>query len=234
VIARTTAVVEPGGVLGQVRCAPPLTLRQVRGSGQDGADRCELRLVGTAAGPLAGDDLALSLELQPGARATLRATGASVAQGGGGQRTLAIRAALGEGADLIAEPGVLVVCHGSRIDVRVEIALEAGAAVDWRELIVLGRTGEPAGQATLRWDVTRCGEPVLRQFADLDPALYRGGRVLACALISDPAASVRTAVESAAAVAQRVNDHTVLVSVLSDDAARAVRRLGVLCAQARS
>jgi len=234
VIARTTAVVEPGGVLGTVRCAPPLTLRQVRGEAPDGEQRCELRLVGTAAGPLAGDDLALSLVLRPGARATVRAAGASVAQGGGGERTLAIRAELGEGAELVAEPGVLVVCHGSRIEVRVEIALGAGAAVDWRELIVLGRTGEPAGQATLRWDVTRGGEPVLRQFADLGPALYRGGRVLACALISDPAASMRTAVESAVAVAQRLNDHTVLVSVLEDDAARAVRRLGVLCTQARS
>jgi hypothetical protein len=134
---------------------------------------------------------------------------------------------------LDAEPGALVACAGSRIDVRVEVLLGAGAAVDWRELIVLGRTGEPAGQATLRWDVTRGGEPVLRQFADLGPALYRGGRVLACALISDPAASMRTAVESAVAVAQRLNDHTVLVSVLEDDA-RAVRRLGVLCTQARS
>lgn len=228
-IARTTAVVEPGGVLGAVRCSPPLTLRQVRGE-----DRCELRLVGTAAGPLAGDDLALSLELRPGARATLRAAGASVAQGGGGGRTLAIRAELGEGADLVAEPGTLIACTGSRVEVRVEIALGTGAAVDWRELIVLGRTGEPAGQATLRWDVTRGGEPVLRQFADLSPGLYRGKRVLACALVSDPAASVRTAVESAVAVAQRLNDHTVLVSVLEDDAARAVRRLGVLCTQARS
>ena len=168
-IARTTAVVEPGGVLGAVRCAPPLTLRQVRGEAPDGEQRCELRLVGTAAGPLAGDDLALSLEWLPGARATLRAAGASVAQGGGGARTLAIRAELGEGADLIAEPGTLVACAGSRVDVQVEIALGAGAAVDWRELIVLGRTGEPGGQATLRWDVTRCGEPVLRQFADLGP-----------------------------------------------------------------
>jgi urease accessory protein len=234
VIARTTAVVEPGGVLGEVRCAPPLTLRQVRGEAPDGEQRCELRLVGTAAGPLAGDDLALSLVLRPGARATLRAAGASVAQGGGGGRTLVIRAELGEGADLIAEPGTLVACAGSRVEVRVEVVLGRGAAVDWRELIVLGRTGEPAGQATLRWDVTRCGEPVLRQFADLGPALYRGGRVLACALISDPASTVRTAVESAAAVAQRVNDHTVLVSVLEDDAARAVRRLGVLCTHARS
>ena len=79
VIARTTAVVEPGGVLGELACAPPLTLRQVHGA--DGQGRCELRLVGTAAGPLAGDDLSICLELRPGARATLRATGASVAQG---------------------------------------------------------------------------------------------------------------------------------------------------------
>ena len=78
----------------------------------EATDACELRLVGTAAGPLAGDDLALSLALRAGARATLRAAGASVAQGGGGGRTLAIRAELGDGADLIAEPGTLVVCAG--------------------------------------------------------------------------------------------------------------------------
>ena len=35
--------------------------------------------------------------------------------------------------------------------------------------------------------------------------------------------------ESPSAVAQRVNEHTALISVLSDDAARAVRRLGELC-----
>jgi urease accessory protein len=233
VIARTTAVVEPGGVLGEVRCAPPLTLRQVHISGRCHSERCELRLVGTAAGPLAGDDLGLSLVLRAGARATLRAAGASVAQGGGGDRTLSIRAELGDGADLWADPGPLVACQGSRTNVRVEIMLGAGARVDWRELIVLGRTGEPPGRVTLRWDVTRCGQPVLRQFADLDPGLRgltAGKRVLACALISDPAVPVRTVAESPTAVAQRVDEHTVLVSVLADDAARAVRRLGELCA----
>jgi len=232
VIARTTAVVEPGGVLGAVTCAPPLTLRQVRGAG----GRCELRLVGTAAGPLAGDDLALALTLRPGARAALRAAAASVAQGSGGGRTLAIRAELGAEADLIAEPGALIACAGSRTEVRVEIALGTGARVDWRELIVLGRTGEPPGRVTLRWDVTRRGEPVLRQLADTDPALRGltgGHRVLACALISGPADRVRTVVDSPAAVAQRVDEHTLLVSVLEDDAAGAVRRLGELCARAR-
>ena len=59
--------------------------------------------------------------------------------------TLSIRADLAERADLVAEPGALIACAGSRVDVRLELALGAGAAVDWRELIVLGRTGEPSG-----------------------------------------------------------------------------------------
>jgi len=228
VIARTAAVIEPGGVLGQLACAPPLTLRQVRGEG-----RCELCLVGTAAGPLPGDDLSLSLRLRPGARAALRATGASLAQGRrDGTAVLSLRADLAEGADLVADPGALIVCRGSRVDVRLELALGPDAAVDWRELIVLGRTGEPPGQATLRWDVTRVGRPVLRQFADLDgTALTAGHRVLACALLSGPAGAARTVVASPLAVAQRIDDHTVLVSVLDDDAARAARQLGDLCAR---
>ena len=222
-IARTTAVIEPGGVLGSVACEPPLTLRQVVG---EDAGRCELRLVGSAAGPLAGDDLSLSLRLRAGARAALRATGASLAQGRGfrGAATLSVDAELAEGASLVADPGALVVCDGSRVDVRVSLALGAGAAVEWHELVVLGRTGEPAGQATVRWDVTRAGRPVLRQFVDLaQPGPVAGCRVLASALIADPGREPRTAVASPRAVAQRVDEHTVLISVLADDAASAAR-----------
>jgi urease accessory protein len=231
VIARTTAVIEPGGVLGELSCAPPLTLRQVR---DEDPGRCELRLVGSAAGPLAGDDLSLSLRLRAGARAALRATGASLAQGRGfrGAAALSVYAELAEGASLVADPGALVVCDGSRVDVRVSLALGAGAAVEWHELIVLGRTGEPAGQATVRWDVTRAGRPVLRQFTELDPALTGGRRVLACALIAGPGVAARTVVAGPSAVAQRVADDTVLVTVLEDDAARATRRLEDLCARA--
>jgi len=245
VIARTTAIVESGGVLGEVACAPPLTLRQVQ---SEARDRCELRLVGTAAGPLPGDDLSVWLRLRPGAKATLRATGASVAQGRGQDEAaaLSIRADLADGAELVADPGALIVCRGSRIDVRVELTLGTAAAVEWRELMVLGRSGEPPGRATLRWDVTRLGRPVLRQFLDLDLGLDHGldhgldlgltagRRVLACALITGPAIAPRTVVASATAVAQRIDDHTLLVTVLDDDAARATRQLDELCAQAQA
>ena len=37
---------------------------------------------------------------------------------------------------------------------------------------MLGRTGERPGLATLRWDVTRLGHPVLRQFTDLAYRIY--------------------------------------------------------------
>ena len=58
--------------------------------------------------------------------------------------------------------------------------------------------------------------------------------MLACALIGDPAGAPRTVVASPTAVAQRVDDHTLLVTVLGDDAARATRQLDDLCAQATS
>jgi urease accessory protein len=249
VIARTAAVIEPGGVLGELACEPPLTLRQVH---SDIRGCCELRLVGTAAGPLAGDDLSISLQLRAGAHASLRATGASLAQGrgcretsdrdgrGSGAARLAIRADLADRSCLVADPGPLIVCAGSRVHVRVELALGAGAAVEWRELIVLGRTGEPPGAVTLGWDVTRQGRPVLRQFTDLGDEALTGWagltahrRVLACALIADPAAVARTAVASATSVAQRVDDQTLLVTVLHDDAAAALSELDGLCATAR-
>ncbi len=170
------------------------------------------------------------------ARTPSEATRAASRQLGGGLLRL-LRSVLPD-ADLMTPwtlcPGPRrrpLVCRGSRVDVRLELALGAGAAVDWRELIVLGRTGEPPGHATLRWDVTRLGRPVLRQFADLSLGLTAGRRVLACALITGPALAPRTIVASPAAVAQRVDDHTLLVTVLDDDAARATRQLGDLCAR---
>jgi urease accessory protein len=221
--AHTRAVIARDGRLAELHCEPPLTLRQIR---SDDARTCALCLVGTAAGPLAGDDLALDLSLRAGARATLQAAGASLAQGIGGGRTLRTSVTLGTGARLIARPAPLIVAHGGRIDVAVSIDLAADAAVEWHELIVLGRTGEPPGAATLRWDVTRAGRPVLRQFVDLaDPRLAawrgmaNGARVLSTELISDPQIEVRTMVHSACAVTAKLDDCTALTTRLTSEVA---------------
>ncbi|MBE7189528.1 urease accessory protein UreD [Jatrophihabitans endophyticus] len=222
------AVVEAGGRLPVLSSAAPWTLRRVR---SDDPTACALRLVGSAAGPLAGDELALHLELGRDARCELRATGASIAQGrGGAPSTLRTDVALGENAVLTADPGPLIVCDGSRVDVSLHLALAASATVRWDETVVLGRTTDGgSGTATIRWDVTRAGRPLLRQTVDLaDPALRRwrghlaGARVLASALVTGPGVRARTVIGDPVAgvrhaVAQRLDDTSVLVTVLADD-----------------
>jgi urease accessory protein len=237
-IASTRVTIEPDGVLGAVSCEPPMTLRRVR---VDDPSVCGICLVGTSAGPLGGDERNLLIEVTPGARATLRAAGASIAQGrpGGETSRLSTRVDVGRGATLDADPGPVVACAGSRVDVRLEIALAESASIYWREVLVLGRTGEASGQARLRWDVVRNGVALLRQSIDLADdrlsgwaGLLGGRRILATALLVGPRIDPHTVVESATGVIQQLGPQACLVTVLSDDAAAAARRLGRLCAAA--
>lgn len=251
-IARTCADIAVGGVLRRVEGRPPLTLRRIT---SEDPDVCALCLVGSAAGPLAGDDLTMHLELHPGARATLQAAGAHLAQGRPGQPKSRLRcsATLAAGAQLRVDPGPLVVCAGATVELEVALEVGDGAGVDWTELVVLGRQGEPAaGNVGLRWDVLRSGSgavsgtdsaraaPLLRQRLDLaDPALagwgglLRGRRVLASRLLVGPGVHAHTVVGSPSAVAQQLAEDAVLVTVLADDAAAAIRSAAALAAQCR-
>jgi urease accessory protein len=232
-IARTRAVVEPGGRLVELSCQPPLTLRRVR-SDDDG--ECVLCLVGTGAGPLAGDRLALELEVLPDARARLIATGASLAQGRGTgpAAQVSLHVIVGEDAVLVAAPGPLIVAEGGAVDVHLDISLGIGARLDWRELVVLGRGSDRRpGRARIRWDVTRAGRPLLRQLVDLTDSALAGWpraqhRVLATALVADPNRTARTRVDSPTAVAQVLADGSLLATVLAEDAHDALRRLDAL------
>jgi urease accessory protein len=234
--AHTRAVVHPGGRLGELHCTPPLTLRRVHA---DRPDVCALCLVGSAAGPLAGDELIAELTLTPGARATLAATGAALAQGrGGSPASLAWRVELGHRARLVADPGPLIVCEGSRVDVEVGIALAEDSHLEWRELVVLGRSTDAVpGAATIGWDVTRAGRPLLRQSVALggtdlgDLGGAGGHRVLASTLLTGPDVAARTVVHTRTSVAQRLDEHTVLLTVLGDGAADVTRALAALRAE---
>jgi urease accessory protein len=203
-----------------VRSAPPLTLRQVL-SERDGT--CALCLVGSAAGPLPGDELTLRLVLAPDARATLTASGATIAQGRGDQPArLLIDVTLGAGAALDADPGELIVCAGSRVEVAVTIRLAADATLTWREVVGLGRTGEAPGAAGLDWDVRRADRPLLRQRIDLtDPAhrrwpgLIGDHRRLESTLRVGPGVEAATTVHSASHVTQQIAEHATLTTRLS-------------------
>lgn len=201
------ALIEPGGVLRHVESAPPLTLRRVHGD----PGVVALCLVGSAAGPLAGDELHLSLDVR--GDATLTAAGATIAQGGAATITTRVHVT----GRLRADPGPLIVCAGAHVDVRLDVTLTGAASLDWSELLVLGRTGEPPGTATLRWNVTHDGTPVLRQRVDLaDPALLawpgllHHARVMATRLRIGPDVQARTIVHSPTDVTQRLAPHAEL------------------------
>ena len=91
-------------------------------------------------------DLALDLHVAAGARASLQATGASLAQGSGAPATPLDRRAAGRGAPgLVADPGPLIVAAGARVAVAVGLELAVDAQLSWRETVVLGRTNESPG-----------------------------------------------------------------------------------------
>jgi len=232
--AATTAVVGVGGVLESVSCQSPVTVRQVRA---EHPGTCALCVVGSAAGPLTGDHLSLDLTLRPGARATLAATGASLAQGdNGGSGRLETRVQLGAAAVLHARPAAVIVAAGGSVDVRLDIELADDANIEWRELLVLGRSGETPGKATLHWNVTRSGRPVLRQTVDLTdptltawPGMLAGGRVIASAFLSGPDVVAQTRIASETAVAARLDANTCLVTVLGTDVSEVSAHLDALC-----
>jgi urease accessory protein len=201
---------------------------------------CALCLVGSAAGPLAGDRVTLTLDVRDGARAVLSAAGANLAQGrsegavvpaAAGRLESQVR--VGESADLHAEPAALIVSAGSTVSVSVSLELAATAAVLWRELLVLGRTAEESGAVSLHWSVHRAGSPVLVQSIDLTgdrswPGLLDGNRVIASTFVSRPGLLARTIVDSATAVCQKLDEHSMLITVLDIDAASAQGRLDEL------
>jgi urease accessory protein len=226
VIASASALVDAPGVLRQVHSQPPLTIRQIY---SERPDSCALCLVGSAAGPLPGDELDLRIDIAAGADASLIASGATIAQGRAAQgratpttpARIRMHVSVGARATLDADPGALIVCAGAHIEVHLKIELDATATLRWRELIVLGRSGEPGGQAVLGWDVTRAGRPLLRQSVDLsDPQLTRwpgligNQRVLMSELNVGPAVDARTTVHSPLHVAQRLADHATLTTQL--------------------
>jgi urease accessory protein len=231
--ARACARIAAGGVLAEVVSQPPLTLRRLHDPDRD---VCALALVGSAAGPLDGDDLALAITLGPRARGRLLGVGATLALGSGGQSAcLATRIVADEQVRFAGRPGPLIVSAAGRLTVDVQIRLAASAALEWTEVVVLGRTGETAGAVRLNWDVERAGRPLLRQVTDLtDPALrdwpgtIAGARVVATRLRVGPDVVAVTRAPTRMAATHALATDAELTTVLAPDALTAARTLAAL------
>lgn len=110
-----------------------------------GAER--VHLIGTAATPLGGDHIAVTVRVGPGARLTLRGVAATLALPGRG--TLDSSAhwhfEVAEGGELDVDTPPMIVAGGARHANTTSVRLAPGARLRLREQVQIGRTGERHG-----------------------------------------------------------------------------------------
>lgn len=164
-------------VVRTLRSAAPLTLIPVRGEPI-------VHLVNSAASPLGGDDLTLTIRVGPRACLTLAGIAASVALPGphGEKSRSTVHIELCEDATLAYLPEPTVITRRARHESVLTAALAAGAHLHTRETLVLGRANEEPGELATALHVTRDGRPVLRQQLTVTREMLMGKRVLATEL----------------------------------------------------
>jgi urease accessory protein len=151
-----------------VRSEPPLILRRTGRAGSV----AQVHLVGGAAGPLAGDQLHLDIEVESGARLALGAVAASVALPGAGagwsQFRVSARVASGGFLSWLPEP--LVAARGCRHRMSAEVVVAEGGRLTWREELVWGRHAEEGGDVVAALSVAYGSAPLLVQEIALGPS----------------------------------------------------------------
>ncbi|HEY6533501.1 MAG TPA: urease accessory protein UreD [Acidimicrobiales bacterium] len=203
-------------VVRRLHSAPPLTLRATL----DG-----VHLVGSGAGPLGGDRLALGVRVGAGARLNLASVAAMLAQPGpfGDHSTLDTDLELEQGATLVMRPQPIILVRGCDHRARTRARLAADATLVWREEVVLGRHGEPGGSLRQRLDVELAGLPLLRSETamggrwpdSLGPAGIGAARAVGSLLLVGEALDLERLVESAEGIGRGgLSPDTVKVAAL--------------------
>lgn len=184
-----------------LRSCPPLTLRDT----PDG-----VHLVGTAAGPLGGDDLHLDVVVGDGAALVVRSAAASIVLPGAhpGPSRSTVSATVGVDGSLVWRPQPTVLVQGCDHHMGAHVSLAASASLLWREELVLGRHGEAPGSVLHRLSVDVDSEPLHRGDLALGPrwphwdgpAGTGPARAVGCLLaIGSPATALLSLTETVAA-----------------------------------
>lgn len=126
-----------------------------------------LHLVGTAAGPLDGDEVRVVLRLHAGARWEVRTVAASVVLAGTSRTVWELEVDGDASLRLTPEPTVVTAHAQHRSEVRA--VLDADAALLVTERVQLGRAGEDPGRWAGLLHVDRDGWPLLRHEVALGP-----------------------------------------------------------------
>jgi urease accessory protein len=155
-----------------------------------------MSLVGGAAGPLGGDDLRLSIEVDAGAALVLRGVAATLVLPG--PRALPSRMEttirVAAGGVLVWLPSPTIAAHGCCHHLITRVWLEPGARLLLREELLLGRHGEQPGTLRQRLRVCLADRPLYDQELAIGsgatgwagPAVTGGHRAVGSALLVDP------------------------------------------------
>lgn len=220
-------VIGPGGGgrprLEGLRTVAPLGVRLAAG---------EVHLLGTAGGPLGGDDLTLRVRVLAGTDVTVRSVAATVALPGDGTPSRQrFEVVVEEGARLVWLPEPLVAAAGCDHHVRADVDLAADADLVWLDEVVLGRSGEPAGRLSTTLRVVRQGVPLVHHTLSTSaegwtgPSVTAGAKVAAFTVhIGLPAADM-PARQGPTHTSTRLAPDVVLTTALADDHATARRLL---------
>ncbi len=120
-------------------------------------------LVQTVAGPLAGDEIEIEIEVGEGAALELRTNAATLAFPAAVPARQKLHARIEPGGRLAWLPEPLILAAGCNLESTVQFELEAGAAVLTRELVVLGRHDEEAGRYESELRCALEGRPLLHE-----------------------------------------------------------------------
>lgn len=154
-----------------------------------GPEHVRVALVAVVALLLAGDDVAVEIDVGPGLHLEVVETSGVVAYDmRGGTASWRVDVRLAEGASLVWAGLPFVVSAGAAVTRRTVVTIAEDARALFRETFVLGRSGEVGGDLRASTDVRRPdGRPVLREDLDLTRAHRQGAALLGTARCLDQA-----------------------------------------------
>lgn len=127
-----------------------------------GIDSARVALVPDRALLLAGDSVAMSINVAPGLSLQVIETSGTVAYDmRGGSASWACSASVGVGAGLVLDSLPWVSAFGSRVSRSLDVDLADAATLLARETLVLGRSGEDPGSLRASSSITRDGRPLM-------------------------------------------------------------------------
>ncbi|WP_111768094.1 urease accessory protein UreD [Nakamurella deserti] len=138
------------------------------------ADGARIALVGTTALLLAGDHVALGVDVGAGCHLELVDTAGTVAYDGrGGASSWRVDITVADGASLTWKAEPFVVADGADVTRTTRVDLAATGVALLRETLVLGRSGERGGALRSRTRVAHGARPLLAEDLDLTDPVRR-------------------------------------------------------------